>query len=92
MKARPPTLYFFHLDGCTACKAASPALGRFEKAHPEIRVARVDIARVNWKLSWQPRMTPTYGWLAPGAPRLRLRGGAHTKKELDLWVASEPTS
>lgn len=81
-----PVLHFLHLEDCEACKAARSALDRFEKAHPEVRVVRTDLAQVDWKSRWKPRMTPTYALVVPGR-RTRIREGVHTRKELDVWLA-----
>lgn len=83
---KKPILYFFYMTGCGACDEAKPELKKFMEAHPLIKVAPVDIAKVQWKSSvWQPAVTPTYGWLVPGQ-RLRVKQGMLTKDELSAWV------
>jgi thiol-disulfide isomerase/thioredoxin len=83
-----PILYFFFMQGCGACDEAKPELDKFERAHPMIKVARIDISNVDWKSPvWQPSVTPTYGWLVPGK-RLRVREGIHKSEELGRWIRS----
>ena len=79
-------LYFLYATGCDACDRAKPDIKKFAESHPDVKVVPVDLAKTEWKSTqWEPTTTPTYGLLRPGQ-RLRIREGAHSATELDLWV------
>ena len=53
-------LFVIMMSGCGACEEAAPMVKAFAKAHPEIKVVKVDYSVVEWKAKWRPEYTPTY--------------------------------
>ena len=83
-------LYFIHAPGCPACEETAPGVAAFQRAHPEVPVAHVDLTATEWKARWQPRFTPTFVLVGHGPTRI-LEGGVNGQ-ELERWVQAKLSS
>lgn len=75
----------FHANWCGPCKAMSPALEAFAKAHPEVQVIKVDVDTSPALASaHRVRGIPTLQFIRDGQV-LGTKVGAQTRAQLDQF-------
>lgn|SRR5512137_1698578 len=89
-KTRGYELVFVHMPGCGACAAARPALRRFAKKHPNVKVREVSIAKLKLPDNVLSKMaTPTYVLKKPNGRTKKIEGGLDTVLELETWIGTQ---
>lgn len=68
MSNEVPTLWFIKQKGCPACNATKPAVNKFKKKFPYLKVEEIDISEItDWPDGrWAPSATPTFVFTQPG--------------------------
>lgn len=81
-------LIFVFLPGCHACAAAKPALLRFAKKHPNVRVRSKSLAAL--KLTDKELknvVTPTYYLRTPRGRYHKIEGALERVLDIEAWVS-----
>lgn len=79
-------IVFIYADGCPACEAAKPELSKFQVAHPNVAVQRIDLLQAKWPdQSWAPKATPTYLAVVDGKRPVGFEGFMR-KEEIEQFL------